>query len=77
MSIPPEIIEVGKCYLVDGTRVLYVRRVMRLMPDGRVQYESRTARAVKGWQPGMLSLGEFASQAKHEVPCDWTLEREG
>ncbi len=71
MSLPPKSIEAGKCYLVDGTRALHIRRVMRLMPDGRVQYESRTGRTAKTWKPGMLPLHDFASQAKHEVPCDW------
>ncbi len=77
MTIPPESIEVGKCYLVNSAGTLHVRRVTRLIPDGRVQYESRTVRVRRAWRFGMLSLRDFASQAAREVPCDWTPEREG
>jgi hypothetical protein len=42
MSLPPESIEVGQCYLM---RSGYVRRVVAFHP-GRVQYETR-AQATK------------------------------
>lgn len=34
MSIPPESIEVGKCYLSNDGRV---RRVVKFLPEGRVR----------------------------------------
>ncbi len=76
MSLLPESIEAGKCYLADNGMV---RRVVRLMPDGRVQYESRSGplRNAKTWKPGMLQVHDFASSAQREVPCDWTPGRDG
>ena len=70
MSVPVESITVGKCYLVETGRV---RRVMRLMPDGRVQFEHRLAQQpnAKSWQPGMQEGRSFASQVEREVACDW------
>jgi hypothetical protein len=38
MSAPPESIEVGQCYLTEDGRV---RKVMRLLPDGRIRYRYR------------------------------------
>ncbi len=71
MTIPPESIEVGKCYLM-GTG--HVRQVRRLMPDGRVQYEHRAAHQTYAgaWKPGMQEGRSFAFQVEREVPCDWT-----
>ncbi len=73
MSIPPESIEVGRCYLTDGGRI---RRVIRLMPDGRVQFEHRGARLLQKapWVTGMQEMRSFAFQIEREVPCDWTPE---
>ncbi len=73
MSVPPESVEVGQCYLGDNGQV---RRVVRLWPDGRVQYEtrSRLLRDAKVWKPGMMSDLDFAATALREVPCDWTPE---
>ncbi len=68
MSILPESIEVGKCYLTDGNTV---RRVVTIHPDGRVQYEWRAGYRKK-WKVGILSRREFAVAAEREVPCDWT-----
>jgi hypothetical protein len=70
MSVPVENIVVGKCYLVETGRV---RRVMRLMPDGRVQFEHRLAQQphAKSWQPGMQEGRSFAAQVEREVACDW------
>ena len=73
MSIPPEIIEVGKCYLTDGKTV---RRVGTIHPDGRIQYEWR-AGLRKKWKAGILPRREFAVAAEQEVPCDWRPERDG
>ena len=50
MSVPPERIEVGKCYLMESGQV---RRVLRIMPDGRFQYEHRMGHAApKGLEVG-------------------------
>ncbi len=75
MIIPPESIEVGRCYLGDNGQV---RRVVRLWPDGRVQYEtrSRLLRNAKTWKPGMMSGPDFAATVLREVPCNWTPEQE-
>ncbi len=75
MTIPPESIEVGKCYLGDNGKVW---RVVSIMPDGRVQFEfrARTRRAAKVWKPGMLDGASFAALAQREIPCDWAPERE-
>ncbi len=76
MSVPPESIEVGKCYLMETG---HVRQVRRIMPDGRVQFESRVGhqRNPGAWKPGMQSGRSFADLIEREVPCDWTPEREG
>ena len=69
MPIPPEDVEAGKCYLSDTG---YVRRVVRITPDGRVHFEIRTGGAVaKRRQLGVQDVRSFAYQAKREVPCDW------
>ncbi len=70
MSVPPESIEVGKCYEAQGTRAKQLRRVIRVLPDGRVQYESRGPRS--GWRPGVQERRSFALSVEREVPCDWT-----
>ena len=71
MSLPPEAIEAGKCYLTgDNT----IRRVVMIHPDGRIKYEWR-AGLRKRWKAGILPRREFAVAAEQEVPCDWTLER--
>jgi hypothetical protein len=67
MSFAPEEVQVGQCYLVDGN----LRRVLRIMPDGRVQYEHRGTGRTRLWKPGMLGLVAFAGSAERQVPCDW------
>ncbi len=71
MSVPPESIEIGKCYLGDNGKVW---RVVRVWPDSRVQFEfrARSRGEVRIWKPGMLSLQDFAEAAQREVPSDWT-----
>ena len=68
MTILPERIEVGRCYLTHGN---IVRRVVTILPDKRVQYEWRGGHRMK-WKSGILSSREFALAAEREVPCDWT-----
>ncbi len=74
MTIPPESIEVGKCYLVTGSKALWIRRVIEVLPDGRVQYEQRTAK--RTWKMGVQYKDVFASMLQREVPCDWVPEGE-
>ncbi len=71
MTIPPESIATGRCYLMETG---HVRQVRRLMPDGRVQYEQRPGHQVNtgAWKPGMQEGRSFALLVEREVPCDWT-----
>ncbi len=73
MTIPPESVEIGKCYLGDNGKVW---RVVRIWPDGRVQFEfrARSRGNAKVWKPGMLDRLTFSASAQREVPCDWTPE---
>ncbi len=75
MPVPPESIEVGKCYLTNDGRV---RRVAKFLPDGRVRYVYRSFPADKRrtWRTGRLDLEGFAATALREVPCDWMPEKE-
>ena len=78
MSIPPESIEAGKCYLVRTGRADQpqgVRRVIRIMPDGRIQFEHRIGSVTAlGWKVGIQDARSFAFMAVREVPCDWMPE---
>jgi hypothetical protein len=72
MSITPESLEVGQCYLGEDRRVY---RVLRLMPDGQVQYSHRPAHTpLRTWKPGMLNCGSFCRLVGCLVPCNWTPE---
>ncbi len=73
MTIPPESIEIGKCYLMKTGQL---RRVVRLMPNGQIQYEHRPPHQpnAKTWKPGMQSGRSFADLVEREVPCDWRPE---
>jgi hypothetical protein len=72
--MPPENIEVGKCYLM---KTGHVRRVLRLMPDERVQYIYRFGHLLpKVWRVGAQNGSSFKAMIKREVPCDWTPEAE-
>lgn len=72
MTVPPESIEAGKCYLMETGQV---RRVVRLMSDGRVQYEFKGPASPRaGWRPGMQEGRSFAFIVERQVPCDWTPE---
>ncbi len=74
MTIPPESIQVGRWYLAKGEKAIRIRRVVRLMPDGRVQYEQRTPKTV--WQSGIQDLRSFAAMLEREVPCGWSPEQD-
>jgi hypothetical protein len=75
MSISPESIEMGRCYLTNmGT----VRRVTGLLP-GRVQFQQRPGHrtAWVRYRNDILDLRSFAFSVERPVPCDWTAERDG
>ena len=73
VSIAPETITIGQCYL---TRSGQVRRV-RAITEGRVLFDSRR-RSPKGprwiWYPSILDLQVFAAAAERPIPEDWTSE---
>ena len=72
MSMPPGSIEVGKCYLMETGHLC---RVVALMPDGTVQYESRGEYSHTAlWKSGAEDDWSVAMLAEREVPCDWTPE---
>jgi hypothetical protein len=70
MSDPPESIEVGQCYLTDDGRV---RKVMRLLPDGRIRYRYRGPFSNR-WRSGTLDRRSFFSTIERPVACNWTPE---
>jgi hypothetical protein len=80
MSAPPESLEVGKCYLVRTGQPKHsqgIRRIVRIMPDGRVQFEQRVGLSRGfGWKAGVQDARSFALMVEREVPCDSTLGRE-
>ena len=76
MTVPPESIEVSKCYLTTSGHVRHVR----FISEGRkVQYQSRPAHQEAGarWPVRWRSLTAFAASVEREVSCDWTPEQEG
>ncbi len=82
MTIPPESIQAGKCYLawassVRGQRFQRVRQVVELLPDGRVKFATRRKPIELGapWpRTHVMTITAFAGSAEREVPCNWTPE---
>ncbi len=72
MSIDPENIQIGQCYLTNSG---HVRRVLRILP-GKVQFASRLAstRPRKDLKVDVLDLRSFVFSVERTVPCDWTSE---
>ncbi len=68
MSIPPDRIEVGQCYLFPGD---LVRRVVVITPDGGVEYLVRGPRPLKGWRARSANLVSFAAGAIMVIACDY------
>ncbi len=68
MSVPPDKIEVGQCYLFPGD---LVRRVVAITPSGGVAYEVRGPRPLKGWRARSAHLVSFAAGAITIIPCDY------
>ncbi len=80
MPLPPETIEIGKCYLASTVHGQAIRRVVEILPEGLVHFDVRRGpvRAGHPWpRRVMSSLAAFALQAEREVSCDWTPEGEG
>ena len=67
MSIPPEAIEVGKCYLAETGEI---RRVVNC-EHGKVAFHTGRRLALKGkWPRRMVtSRDKFAADAVREVHC--------
>ena len=72
MTIPPERIQVGQCYL---THTGLVRRVIAFH-QGQVRYETRSNKSTGGWawRPGIVEPKVFAALLERSVPCDWKPE---
>jgi hypothetical protein len=75
VSISPDSIQVGQCYLLATGQV---KRVLALLPSGRVHYEYRfIGRPLrKTWQPGTQEVRAFAALVERPVASDWTPESE-
>jgi hypothetical protein len=74
MSVAPESIEVGKCYLTDASRV---QRVIEITPAGEVIHQHRSTRErQEEWIAGIATLRAFAFITVREVPCDWAPEKD-
>ncbi len=72
MGIPPESIKASQCYLTETAQI---RRVLRVLPDGRVQYEYRGAANPQiRWKDGIQDRRSFAFLVEREVPCAWSPE---
>ncbi len=72
MSLSPESIQVGKCYLTDAGRV---QQVIEITPEGSVVHAHRSTREEnKPWIAGIASLRAFAFISVREVPWDWSPE---
>ena len=76
MSLPPESIQVGQCYLTSEG---HVRRVLLILPSGVVQFEQRLAGLLRWarWRAQVADLRTFAAAIERQVPCDWTPETDG
>lgn len=72
MSIPPENIQVGKCFATRGNQV---RRVLGI-EGGKVTYEARGPKMRRGRWPSRATvvLGKFAADVEKEVPCHYDPE---
>jgi hypothetical protein len=73
MTIPPESIQVGKCYLTSDERVV---QVMQFLSNGSLSYRFRRADDTPPfhWTGAVASPEVLPFQPLREVPCDWTPE---
>ena len=76
MSVPPESIEVGRCYLATHRKSAEVWQVVSILPDGSLQYRSRPADPGRGqvWRSSITTISLLAGTVTREVPCGWTPE---
>ncbi len=72
MALPPESIEVGKCYLCETGNDPRIRRVLQILPNGLVSFEQRTPRAT--YRKRAQYRDVFAAMVTREVPCDYVWE---
>jgi hypothetical protein len=75
MTIPPESIQVDRCYLTESNSI---RKVTSIGSDGWLHYRERDSTGDwpdKRWTR-RLRKQSFASEALHEVHCDWSPETE-
>ncbi len=68
MTLPPERIQVGKCYLMQAS---HVWRVVRITGDGRAEFMHRLGHMLKNWKIGAEERRTFGATTVREVPCDW------
>ncbi len=67
MTVPPESIEVGKCYLAAKGQV---RRVIACAYDKVVFHTGRQQALRRGWpRREIMNRETFAAHAIREVPC--------
>lgn len=69
MSVPPESIEAGKCYVTEDGQV---RRILSIKA-AMVTYEVRGPQMVEGKWPrrSMATLGRFAADVERLVLCNF------
>ena len=71
MSVPPERIQPGRCYLLHAGRMGRVRRVIDIRSDGTVQFAvRRDVQPRPVWIPAMQTLRSFAKAVEREASCD-------
>jgi hypothetical protein len=76
MSVAPESIQVGQCYLTAKGLIL---RVIEVTPEGYAIYETRRGRVREGhpWpRRASTPLSFLRRRIERPVPCDWTPEAE-
>jgi hypothetical protein len=74
VSISPDSIQIGQCYLTAKGLIL---RVVEITPDGRAIYEIRRGPVREGhpWpRRASTPLHFLRSRIERPVPCDWTPE---
>ncbi len=74
MTVSPESIEVGKCYLADRRQSPQVWQVTTIFADGRLEYKNRPIdpKARQHWRSARTTAPLFALTVTREVPCDWS-----
>lgn len=71
MTVDPHSLSAGKCYLTSDGQV---RRIVEIIGDDNVNYETRSAQQPEEWHPGpplsnRLSRAKFAADVHREVRC--------